>query len=44
MLFLNPAYLAGFLFGLIISALFNGLVISIPVPMKATAWLRITSL
>ena len=42
MLFLNPAYLAAFLFGLRISALFNGLCISIPVPIQAMACLRIT--
>ena len=34
MLFLNPAYLAAFLFGLKISALFNGLLISIPFPIQ----------
>ena len=37
MLFLSPAYLAAFLFGLRISALFIGLWISIPVPIQALA-------
>ena len=37
MLFLNPVYLAAFFFGLRISALFNGLSISIPVPIQAMA-------
>ena len=34
MLFLIPAYLAAFLFGLRISALFTGLGISIPFPIQ----------
>ena len=33
--FLNPAYLAAFLFGLRISVLFNGLWISIAAPIQA---------
>ena len=41
---LNPAYLVTFLFGLRISALFNGSWISILVPIQAMACLRITSL
>ena len=42
-LFLSPAYLAAFLFGHRISALFNGLWASIPVSIQAMACLRITS-
>ena len=40
----ESAYLAAFLFGLSISALFNGLWISTPLPIQAMAFLRITSL
>ena len=42
--FLNPAYLAAFLFGLRISALFNGFVIYIPAPIQAMVCLRMISL
>ena len=44
MLFVNPPYLAPFLFRLRISALFSGLEIYIPVPIEAIASLRIASL
>ena len=41
MLFLNPAYLAAFLFGLRISALFNGSRIAILFPIQARSALEL---
>ena len=41
MLFLNPAYLAAFLFGLRISALFTGFRISIPFRIQARSVLEL---
>ena len=41
MLFLNPAYLETFLFGLRISARFIGLRISIPFPIQARSVLEL---
>ena len=41
MLFLNPAYAAAFLLGIGISALFNGLRISVPFPIQARSVLEV---
>ena len=41
MLFLNPAYLAAFLFGLRISVIFNGLRTSTPFPCQVRPILKL---